>query len=48
MAKLYMYNVWNTIHPDETQAVIQHANKVRFGATNEKIKEESIIITEQW
>ena len=41
-----MYNVWNTIHPDEVKAVIEHANKVRYGITNDKVKQESIIITE--
>ena len=46
MSKPYMYNVSNTIHPDEVKAVIEHANKVRYGITNEKVKQESIIITE--
>ena len=25
--KSYMYNVWNTVHHDEVEAVIEHANK---------------------
>ena len=48
MNKPYMYNVWNTIHADEVKAVIDHANQVRYGLKNEKVKQESIIITEQW
>ena len=48
MSKAYMYNVWRTLHPEEVKGVIEYANKVRYGITNEKIKGDSIIITEQW
>ena len=48
MSKSYMYNVWNTIHQDEVNAVIEHANKVRYGVDNKKVKEDFIIITDKW
>ena len=28
--KQYMYNVWNTIEPEEVEAVIKHANRQRY------------------
>ena len=48
MDKTYMYNIWNTIHPDQVKAVIEHANEVRYGTANERVQEESIKITEKW
>jgi hypothetical protein len=48
MSKTYMYNVWMTLHPAEVKSVIAYANKVRYGINNEKIKQNSIIITEKW
>ena len=38
MAKPYMYNVWNTLYPEEVKEVIDYANQVRYGIKNEKIK----------
>ena len=44
----YMYNIWNTVHPEDVQAVFQHANSVRYSITSEKIKQETIAITDEW
>ena len=43
-----MYNVWNTLYPEDVKAVIQHANSQRFSVQNEQMKEDSIMITEAW
>ena len=43
-----MYNVWNTVHPDEVEKVIDYANEARYGVQNEKVKEDSIIVTDHW
>ena len=43
-----MYNVWNTIHPENVQAVFEYANSVRYAVDNEKMKENTILITEEW
>ena len=48
MFRSYMYNVWNTIHPEQVKEVIQHANRQRYAVTSEKVQEESIIISEAW
>ena len=48
MAKPYMYNVWNTVHPGEVKEVIEYANQVRFGLKNEKVQQETIVITDEW
>ena len=37
MDKTYMYNVWNTMHPDQVKGVIEHANEVRYGAKNKRV-----------
>ena len=44
----YMYNVWNTIRPDDVTQVISHANSVRYSLDSEKVKENTIIITDSW
>jgi len=44
----YFYNVWNTLYPEEVKEVINFANKQRFTITEEKARDESIIITEDW
>ena len=46
--RTYMYNVWNTIHPEDVQAVFEHANSARYAVDNEKVKDNSILITEEW
>ena len=44
----YLYNVWNTLHPEDVQRVLEHANNVRFSLQSEKVQEEAIIITDEW
>lgn len=46
--KTYMYNIWNTVHPDEVQAVIEHANGQRYSLTADKVKEDTILMTDKW
>ena len=46
--KTYFYNVWNTLYPEEVKEVINFANRQRFTITEEKARDESIIITEDW
>ena len=46
--KSYMYNVWNTLYPDDVKAVIQHANQLRYGLTADRVKDETIIVNEEW
>ena len=46
--KAYMYNIWNTLHPADVKQVIDHSMKVRFSVENEKVKEDCIILTEEW
>ena len=43
-----MYNVWNTIHPDEVKAVIDFANSQRYSVDGERQKEKSMQISESW
>ena len=43
-----MFNTWNSIHPDQVKEVIDYANQVRFGLDNEKVKEDSILMTKEW
>ena len=44
----YMYNVWNTLHPEDVKAVIAYANEVRYSLVSERIKEDTILITDAW
>ena len=46
--RTYMYNVWNTLYPEDVMAVINHANSQRFSIQNDQMKEDSIMITEAW
>ena len=46
--KSYFYNVWNTIHEDQVQNVIKHANSVRYSLMSDEVKDNSIIITKEW
>ena len=43
-----MFSVWNTKHPDVVMEIVKHANWVRYGAENEHVREESIVMTDQW
>ena len=44
----YLYNVWNTLHPNDVKEVIQYANNQRHAMTAEKVKDDSIFLTEEW
>ena len=44
----YMYNVWNSIHPNEVKAVIDYANSQRYSVVGEKQKEKTMQISESW
>ena len=44
----YMYNVWNTTHPEDVKEVISYANEVRYSLTSERVKQDTILITEDW
>ena len=44
----YMYNVWNSIHPDEVKAVIDFANSQRYAVDGARQKEKSMQISESW
>ena len=46
--KAYMYNVWNTVHPEDVKEVIEYANSQRYSVTAEKVRDETITITEAW
>ena len=48
MQKSYMYNVWNTLHPQDVKAVIDYANSQRYSISNEEVKQDTIVITEEW
>ena len=43
-----MYNVWNTIYPEDVTAVLEHANRNRFAIDSEKVKDNTIVLTEEW
>ena len=44
----YFYNVWNTIYPEDVRQTIEHANSVRYSITSDKVKEQTIIISDAW
>jgi len=46
--RAYMYNVWNTLHPEDVKAVIAYANEVRYSLASERIKDDTILITDAW
>ena len=43
-----MYNVWNSIDPEDVKEVIAHAGRQRFSQLSEKVQDDSIIITQEW
>ena len=47
-AKSFMYNIWNTIYPEDVKEVLATANKKRFAVDNQKVKDNTIVITEDW
>ena len=44
----YMYNIWNTIYPDDVASVIEFANRKRYSVTNEDVKGNVIQVTDEW
>ena len=46
--KTYMFNVWNSIKPEQVKLVIDHANSQRYSLQNEEVKQNSIVLTEDW
>ena len=46
--RTYLYNVWNTLHPNEVKEVIDFANNQRYSKLSETVKKDSILITEEW
>ena len=44
--RTYMYNIWNTLHPADVKQVIQHANNKRYSVNSDRVKEETIVITD--
>ena len=46
--KQYLYNVWNSMHPEDVQKLFEHANSVRYSLEADKVKEETILITDAW
>ena len=43
-----MFNVWNTIHPNDVKSLIEYANSQRYALTSEKQEGEAIEIFEGW
>ncbi len=46
--KKYMYNIWNTLHPEDVKRVIEYANTQRYATEAEEMKKDTILITEEW
>lgn len=46
MDKSYLYNVWNTIREDDVKQVIAHANSIRYSLESEKVRDNTIVITD--
>ena len=46
--KQYFYNVFNTLYPDDVAILIKHANDQRYTVENDKIAQNSIVMTEDW
>ena len=44
----YLFNVWNTLFPSEVATCLEHANQLRFSILNQRVKEDSILISEAW
>ena len=47
-SRSYFYNCWNTCYPDDIKELLNHANSQRFSMKNEKLKQDSILLTEEW
>ena len=48
MAKAYLYNCWNTIREDDVKQVIAHANNIRYSVESDKVRDNTIAITDEW
>ena len=48
MEKVYFYNVFNTLYPEEVTALIKHANSKRYTVESDTVAENSIVMTEEW
>ena len=46
--RAYMFNCWNTLHPGDVKAVLDHANEQRYSVDSERVKDNSIKVTEAW
>ena len=46
--KEYFYNVFNTLYPEEVSALLKHANEKRYTVENDTVKENSILLTDDW
>ena len=44
----YFYNCFNTLYPEEVAELIKHANEKRYSTENDRVAENSIIMTEEW
>ena len=44
----YFFNILSTLYPDYLVKITAHANKERYSATGEGMKNESIQISESW
>ena len=43
-----MFNVWNSIFPEDVKKVIEHANAQRYSVDSQKQKDQVIKVTEEW
>ena len=48
MDREYFYNCFNTLYPEDVAEIIKHANEKRYTVSNDKIAENSIVMTEEW
>ena len=46
--KEYMYNIWNTLYPEDVAEVINYANGLRYSIDTEAEKDNNILITDEW
>ena len=46
--KEYMYNIWNTLYPEDFAEVINYANGLRYSIDTEAEKDNNILITDEW
>jgi len=43
--RAYMFNCWNTLHPDQVQQVIQHASSQRYAIDSQKNTDDAIVLS---